>query len=382
MSHNIKTPLTSISRAVGNILQLKDGQLIKSLFANNEQGFFYDPNDLSTMFQDSAGTIPVTAVGQPVGLMLDKSKGLAREATNFWTGSVTKIDANWANNGDGTFISNGGSGIIGLTSTSMKTGRFYEWTFEVTSRTSGAVRPQNGTGLNYQYASSVGTHIQKALCSDNSLYFYSNAFNGTIRPISVRELAGNHAYQTTSASRPILRKNAVTGANYLEFDGSDDFLQTSNIDFTGTDKVSLFSGVRKFGTTRGTIAEFGASGFGRFILNSNRLDATSFSYLGENASPFPSVQSMDSAVLSAQTNLSAKTHSLKANNVKTSSLWSGNLSTTYQNAAVYIGRQAGGAYSFNGHIYCLIGVGKLTSDTETVDIERELAKRVGVTLNV
>jgi len=33
----------------------------------------YDPSDLTTMFQDSAGTIPVTADGQPVGKILDKS---------------------------------------------------------------------------------------------------------------------------------------------------------------------------------------------------------------------------------------------------------------------------------------------------------------------
>jgi len=44
-----------------------------SLFANGEQGAWYDPSDFSTMFQDSAGTTPVTAVGQPVGLILDKS---------------------------------------------------------------------------------------------------------------------------------------------------------------------------------------------------------------------------------------------------------------------------------------------------------------------
>ena len=47
---------------------------VRNLFANNEQGFFYDPNDLSTMFQDAAGTVPVTAVGQRVGLMKDKSE--------------------------------------------------------------------------------------------------------------------------------------------------------------------------------------------------------------------------------------------------------------------------------------------------------------------
>ena len=43
------------------------------LFASGEQGAWYDPSDLTTLFQDSAGTIPVTVDGQPVGLILDKS---------------------------------------------------------------------------------------------------------------------------------------------------------------------------------------------------------------------------------------------------------------------------------------------------------------------
>ena len=46
---------------------------VKDIFRNGEQGFCYDPNDLSTMFQDSTGTIPVTAAGQPIGLIRDKS---------------------------------------------------------------------------------------------------------------------------------------------------------------------------------------------------------------------------------------------------------------------------------------------------------------------
>ncbi|MGB2246149.1 MAG: hypothetical protein ACPH3N_00690 [Alcanivorax sediminis] len=44
-----------------------------SLFANGEQGAWYDPSDLTTLYQDSAGTTPVTIDGDPVGLMLDKS---------------------------------------------------------------------------------------------------------------------------------------------------------------------------------------------------------------------------------------------------------------------------------------------------------------------
>jgi hypothetical protein len=44
-----------------------------SLFAGGQEGAWYDPSDLDTLFQDSAGTTPVTASGQPVGKMLDKS---------------------------------------------------------------------------------------------------------------------------------------------------------------------------------------------------------------------------------------------------------------------------------------------------------------------
>lgn len=43
------------------------------LFSDGQQGGVWDPADLETMFQDALGTIPVTAVGQPVGLILDKT---------------------------------------------------------------------------------------------------------------------------------------------------------------------------------------------------------------------------------------------------------------------------------------------------------------------
>ncbi|MGB4898627.1 MAG: hypothetical protein WBP57_09390, partial [Ignavibacteria bacterium] len=53
---------------------------ITELFANGDQGFFYDPSDMGTMFQDAAGTIPVTAAGQPIRLIRDKS-GLNNHAS-------------------------------------------------------------------------------------------------------------------------------------------------------------------------------------------------------------------------------------------------------------------------------------------------------------
>ena len=50
-----------------------DGFLPTELFAAGEKGVWYDISDLSTLFQDAAGTIPVTADGQTVGKILDKS---------------------------------------------------------------------------------------------------------------------------------------------------------------------------------------------------------------------------------------------------------------------------------------------------------------------
>lgn len=44
-----------------------------NLYSNNQYGVWYDPSDLSTLFQDTAGTIAITADGQSVALMKDKS---------------------------------------------------------------------------------------------------------------------------------------------------------------------------------------------------------------------------------------------------------------------------------------------------------------------
>lgn len=54
------------------------------LFGAGEQGAWYDPSDLSTLFQDAAGSTPVTAVEQTVGRILDKS-GRGNHATQATT---------------------------------------------------------------------------------------------------------------------------------------------------------------------------------------------------------------------------------------------------------------------------------------------------------
>jgi len=67
---------TSIRSSFGGTLDQLQA-LITSLFSATEQGAIYIPrpivNGAQALFQDSAGTVPVTADGDPVGKMVDQS---------------------------------------------------------------------------------------------------------------------------------------------------------------------------------------------------------------------------------------------------------------------------------------------------------------------
>lgn len=386
-------------------------QLIKSLFANNEQGFFYDPNDLTTMFQDAAGTIPVTGAGQPVGLMLDKSKGLTLGSDKVTNGSLLTLTG-WdtpttspatvtpAANGIRVY-SPGGEPATLRQVIVLKRGSFYKVSFDIKSITgTGYISLYSGVGSISRYDfSTVGKKeviLSAASTGDYLLISRSTVCDFVIADVAVKELAGNHTYQTTSASRPILRKNASTGAYYLAFDGSDDFLQTSNIDFTATDKVSLFAGVRKLSdAAAGVLIELSSNASttsGTFGINApdapNSADYLirlrggfdNFKKITENPAPSTTVIS---ARLDAQQLTVNNKINVRLNGITSAASGSGTPSTTqnFTNQPLYIGRRGGAALPFNGHIYSLIGVGRLTTDNETKAIEKELAKRTGVTLN-
>lgn len=408
LSNSIKTPLTAISKAIGSNGILKYSynfdEIIRQIFSHQEQGFAYDPNDLTTLYQDAAGTTPVTAAGQPVGLMLDKSKGLVLSSElvkngDFSDGSTDwNLHATWVLSNNAIIATNAPSGTGPYQYLTTTLGRFYKITFTVSNYIAGSVFPTLFNGDNGAAVSSNGTFSSIIFKRNTGVSAIGvaalHSFSGTIDNISVKEIAGNPAYQTTSASRPILRQNAVTGAYYLEFDGSDDFLQTNNINFTATDKVSLFAGVRKLNDAAGMVAELSTdtnlnpSSF--YIIAGNdvgEIGYTSFSKgmadgnLSQLARNFTYL-APDTAVLSAKHDISGDLSSMRRNGVVgidgTGDKGSGN----FGNYPLYIGRRGGASIPFNGHIYNLIGIGRLTTDSETVALEKSIAKNTGVTLNV
>lgn len=204
-------------------------QLIKSLFGLGEQGFAYDPNDLTTLYQDAAGTIPVTAAGQPVGLILDKKNPAL-------VGGEVDVDiTNWE-------VSQGVNKVGKNTFSSLThaTGLFYdgaaidglkvvELHYTVTG---GTVQICDAAGARIRAESTQPSGVLKAtFYPDRSssplgrIYFRLPTSGTTlvINKLIVHTYTGNHAYQTVSAMRPLL----VATPQRLDYDAVDDNLITN-----------------------------------------------------------------------------------------------------------------------------------------------------------
>jgi hypothetical protein len=79
-----------LSKTPRNILN----QAIVRAIVSENNGALFDPSDMTTLFQDAAGTIPVTAVEQPIGKILDKS-GNGYHATQSITASRPVLSARY-----------------------------------------------------------------------------------------------------------------------------------------------------------------------------------------------------------------------------------------------------------------------------------------------
>jgi hypothetical protein len=196
-----------------------------SLFAQGQPGVWYDPSDLGTMFTTSDGTTPVTAVEQAVGLILDKSRGLALGSELLANGTFDSNVTGWTAAADATITWSAGEAIVTNTLVSGTGGRgatatcttVVGRTYQITARMRrvsgvGNIQVQNvDTGL-------TSANVTSATAQDVALYFTATGTNSTIYLrvtdagtvgaydfVSVREIAGTHAIQASAASRPVLR---------------------------------------------------------------------------------------------------------------------------------------------------------------------------------
>jgi hypothetical protein len=185
------------------------GDPILPLFANNEPGVWYDPSDLSTLFQDTAGTTPVTTPGQTVALMLDKSKGLTL-GPELVTNGTFDTDTDWTISGPfsiagGKITKTAGTVATFSQTVSNSAGSFcliefskqdllLFWSVVFVGSSSSYIIPVgSGAGSVILYAPEANMELR--------VEGGTNA-TGSLDNISVKELPGFHATQATAAARP------------------------------------------------------------------------------------------------------------------------------------------------------------------------------------
>jgi len=234
-------------------------QAIVRAIASENNGALFDPSDLSTLYQDAAGTIPVTAVEQPVGLMLDKSRGMMLgpekiSDVDFDNASSWVVDAGFVVSGGKLTINNSVAGNCYQTSTNI-TSKVFSVTIKIDSLSSGyflaRLCGQNGIALNsagvYKFLLRSGTI--------NSFIGVQAAPNtvAVIDSISVREIYGYHSTQSITASRPTLsaRKNILLATEALATQSVTTLAAQYTLSFTGAGSVTLS------GTATGTLTGTG-----------------------------------------------------------------------------------------------------------------------------
>jgi hypothetical protein len=440
-----------------------------SLFGGGEQGAWYDPSDFSTMYQDNLGVTPVTAVGQTVGRIEDKS-GNGNHATQataasrpilgrvpfggrrnlltyteqfdnaVWTKTNATITANAATAPDGATTADKlvedattsrkrvvqvfsvTSGItytqtiyakaaersslyILFPATQFSSNRAAE--FNLSSGTVAAVDGSAAASITdvgdgwYRCALAVpctasGSASIEILLGTAGLSVTNPSYTGDgtsgILIWGAQLETGSTAtdYQRVTTAFDVTQAG-VAECYYLSFDGTDDFLLTSNIDFSATDEMTVVAGVRKLSDAAGgMIAGTSTSPVGvngTFKLSAPEGDGVAQYWwrargtASGNAILFNSVPAPDTGVLTGLADISTPVATLRTNGVQratsATSLGTGNFTAAQP---LYIGRRGGATQPFNGHLYSLIVRGLTTAGGILTDAESYVAGKTGVTL--
>jgi hypothetical protein len=401
------------------------------LFAASEPGVWYDPSDLTTLFTDSAGTIPVTAPNQTVGKMLDKS-GRGNHATQAtlgqrptyginpitgtrnlltyteqfdnaaWTKTRSSISANVASAPDGTttadkivedtsnnshFIAQSvsvaanasmaisiyakpsGRDFLAI-ATQDQAGTFRTSYFNLSSGTVGTVAAGQTASI---LSSGDGwyrcTVVQSQSATSGAFAFYPSpaAVNGSTTYLgngtsgiliwgAQLELGTSAtAYQRVTTQYDVTQAG-VQSVSYLAFDGVDDGMVTGTIT-PAIDKVQVFAGVRKFGTTGILVELSSGASTGSFVAYSEAPAGWGFNSQGSIQRAAQVVTGFPSPITNVFTgmgDISGDRITLRLNGTQVAQSTGDQGTGNYLAYPLFIGRRNNISVPFNGRLYSLI----------------------------
>ena len=179
----------------------------------------------TALYLDSAGTTAATVNGL-VGLVLDKSKGLALGEEKIVNSDFSQGSTGWGVAGtDGTHVLTFSNGTVRYQSDtttpilqlsqvlpSPSASATYVAEISISNYVSGSLKFDSDDG-DRVIPASVGIHRLYFRRASGGFTIYRNSANVdiTLDYVSVREIKGNHAYQATTGNKPVLRGTPVGG---------------------------------------------------------------------------------------------------------------------------------------------------------------------------
>ena len=338
-----------------------------SLFLAGEQGAWYDPSDITTLFQDSAGTTPMSAVGtvadQPVGLMRDKS-GRGNHAFQATAGNRPMLSAR--------------VNLLLATATLS--------TQSVTSLATNYTLSFTGTGTVTLSGTATG------VLSAGSNTFTATAGTLTLTVSGSVTLADLRPTNSGALLPPYQRVNTASDYDtvgfplYLKANGTSSAMSTNSINFTATDKMTLVVGVRKLSdATTATFIELSAN----YDSNPNTFVAyiTTTERFGINArlGTYPSGVGVSSGYIApisvvytaiADIALPIRKLRLLGADVATSSASIG--AGNFGNYPLYLLSRAGTSLFLNGQFYGAIIRGAQSDNSSVIQTEQYMAQKTGI----
>jgi hypothetical protein len=432
------------------------------LFLAGEQGAWYDPSDLSTLFQDAAGATPVTAVEQPVRLMRDKSgrgnnatapsdaaRPVLRARYNSLTYSEELTNAAYTTVRASIASSTAVSAPIGVSSlfkltedssasnthiflssanTPVISGTRYITTIYARAAerswfalqegqgvtatayfnlATGNVGTVSGTGsptasiedigngwyrcyLNWT-AVGAAARIRVFLATgDNAVVYTGNGtsgiyLTGTQIVSSVDNTSIGGKYQRIAAATDY---NTVGFLPYLAYDGTNSSMSTSAIDFTATNKMSVFAGLTKLSdAAQAVVAEISAtiaSNNGSFLLTAPNSAAANYNFSSKGTTQVDNTVTTYTApitnVVTGLADIGAPSNIIRVNGVQAGSSASSQGTGNFGNYALFIGGRNNASLRLNGRLYGLIVRGAASSAAQITSTERWMADKTGVTI--
>lgn len=285
--------------------------------------------------------IPVTAVEQPVGKILDISGRVnhAYQATdakrpvlsarvNRLTATATLSTQSFTSLATTYTLSFSGTGSVTLSGTASGT-----------------------------YA--AGTHSVVATAGTLTVTVSGTVLNADMREPNIG--VGLPPYQRVTSATEY---DAAVFPRYLQFDGVDDFLATNSINFTATDKIAVFAGVRKQSDAgRGIVVEPASS---VFQINAPIGASATYAFvssgtLSSTATSPASYPAPITSILTGIGDISGDIARLMVNGAQVAERLTDQGTGNYGNQIVYIGSRGGASLLFKGGLHQLILAGSQPS---------------------